>query len=109
MGVEAEFPTMMLGSFIMVAIVFAAVIYFMFDKSQFKSARNCFIGQWVLTCVSFFFLFCITGRRTALPAVLTGNVNLTIVLCALCWGVSILLMLTGCFLMIRQAKKKKEG
>lgn len=109
MGVEAEFPGMMLGGFIAVSVVYAAAIWYLTHKIQRRCARNCFIGQWILTCISFFFLYCITGRRRALPAVLTGNVNLTIILCAVCWGLSILLLLAGCILLIRQKKPQKEG
>ena len=109
MGVEAEFPGMMLSCFILVAVVYAAVIWLLSDKIPRRCARGCFIGQWVLTCMSFFFLYCITGRRRALPAALTGNVNLTVILSVLCWGLSILLMLVGCILLIKQRNQRKEG
>ena len=99
MGVESEFPGTMLGAFIIVSLIFAVAMCSLFRRISKRSIRNCFIGQWVLTCLSFFFLYCITGRRTALPTVLTGDVDLTIILCAVCWGLSILMMLAGCILM----------
>ena len=108
MGVESDFPGTMLGAFIIVSAIFAVVMCSLFRRISKRSIRNCFIGQWVLTCLSFSFLFCITGRRANLPAVLTGNPDLSITLCGISWVISILMMLAGCILITRQRKPRRE-
>lgn len=96
MAVEAEFPMTMWTAFLGVAVIFALVLVILFCRMKSRGAVCCFAGQYALTWAAF-------SRLNSL--ILYGNVTLNMILCGISWGLSIVLMLLGCWLLV----KKKEA
>ena len=103
MMIEADVPPVMWVCFSLAIVASAITLYVAYRGKKKKSGLFCFIGQGVFTICCFLHLMD-AFTMTPPPAMQTEEISWSVGLAGLCWGVSIVFMLRGIWLLSLQNK-----
>lgn len=104
---EAELPSVMIGGFIIVSVIFVTAIVVLFLKTKNWKALIAFAGQWYLTYEAFQCIYNVVSGRNIHAGMASEDNSFYIGFCGLFWGISILLMLLGIYFLVRQIKAQR--
>lgn len=105
---EAELPSVMIGGFIVVSVIFVVAIVIVFLNTKNWKALLAFAGQGIMTYGAFQCIYNVVSGRNIHPGMAAEDNSWYIGLCGVFWGLSILLMLLGLYFLVKQIKAQRE-
>ncbi len=104
---EAELPSVMIGGFIAVSVIFIVAIIVIFLSTKNWKALLAFAGQWYLTYEAFQCIYNVASGRNINAGMAAEDNSFYVGLCGVCWGFSIMLMLLGLYFLTKRIKTQK--